>query len=312
VPFTACLVVLGRHVEGLRFLEVMLGDEPALTQEETFYQRALAGDSAEITYQGEIVLKDEPLEDYLDDVALKGLQLAERDRERGVLDADNLNKIRGAVEELMENLADFEPRRWFRKIVAEKSNDETADQTGLASLAGKEDEQDDPLPVLEPGELRAGWTEPKAILCLGTRTSLDDAAALMLAGLLKKHGLRAQTIDHEAIAEGSIISLEESVKLVCLSSLNIGLSTSHIRYLVRRLRRIIPHSKIVIGYWNETSAPVKTLGEIVEADGYATSLHETAEMIIDFARVAQPDSQPETTSEKPEEVVSGSAALNVA
>ena len=32
MPMTVCLAVLGRHVEGLEFLEVLLGDEPALTR----------------------------------------------------------------------------------------------------------------------------------------------------------------------------------------------------------------------------------------------------------------------------------------
>jgi predicted PurR-regulated permease PerM len=313
VPFTVCLVVLGRHVEGLRFLEVMLGDEPALTQEQTFYQRALAGDSAEITYQAEIVLKDEPLEDYLDDVALKGLQLAERDRERGTLDEENLKRVCGAVDELMENLAEFEPRRWFRGILAKKPRVETEDQTGLASLASIEEEEEERLPVLEPDELRAGWDEPNAILCLGTRTSLDDAAAIMLSGLLRKHGLKAQTIHHGAIADGRIISLEASVKLVCLSGLSLGLSTAHIRYLVRRLRRILPHAKIVIGFWGETATPaLKKLGEVAGPDAYATSLHDAAEIIIDFARAEQPASQSEPTKEDAKEVVSGNAALGLA
>ncbi len=31
MPMTVCLAVLGRHVEGLEFLDVLLGDEPALT-----------------------------------------------------------------------------------------------------------------------------------------------------------------------------------------------------------------------------------------------------------------------------------------
>jgi hypothetical protein len=47
MPLTVCLLVLGRHVEGLNFLEVLLGDQPALTPAESFYQRALIGDSAE-------------------------------------------------------------------------------------------------------------------------------------------------------------------------------------------------------------------------------------------------------------------------
>ncbi|HXE03233.1 MAG TPA: AI-2E family transporter, partial [Methyloceanibacter sp.] len=43
MPLTVCLVVLGRHVEGLNFLEVLLGDKPALTPAQSFYQRALTG-----------------------------------------------------------------------------------------------------------------------------------------------------------------------------------------------------------------------------------------------------------------------------
>src|SRR6185437_11140126 len=37
-PLTLCLVVLGRHVERLEFLDVLLGDRPALTPVESFYQ----------------------------------------------------------------------------------------------------------------------------------------------------------------------------------------------------------------------------------------------------------------------------------
>src|SRR5262249_20441749 len=41
-PLTVCLVVLGRHVERLEFLDVMFGDRPALSPPEIFYQRMLA------------------------------------------------------------------------------------------------------------------------------------------------------------------------------------------------------------------------------------------------------------------------------
>lgn len=41
---TACLVVLGRHLPGLGFLDVMLSDRAALSAAERFYQRLLAGD----------------------------------------------------------------------------------------------------------------------------------------------------------------------------------------------------------------------------------------------------------------------------
>ena len=52
-PLTVCLVVLGRHVPQLEFLDVMLGDKPVLAPDETFYQRLLANDPEEATEQAE-------------------------------------------------------------------------------------------------------------------------------------------------------------------------------------------------------------------------------------------------------------------
>ncbi|MGH9561113.1 MAG: AI-2E family transporter, partial [Terracidiphilus sp.] len=57
-PLTMCLVVLGCHVEHLQFLDVLLGDQPALTPAEGFYQRMLAGDPDEAVRQAEEFLKD--------------------------------------------------------------------------------------------------------------------------------------------------------------------------------------------------------------------------------------------------------------
>ena len=58
-PLTVCLVVLGRHIEALEFIEVLLGDEPALEPEERFYQRLLAGDATEAADQAEKQLKEQ-------------------------------------------------------------------------------------------------------------------------------------------------------------------------------------------------------------------------------------------------------------
>ena len=77
------LVVLGRHVERLAFLNVILGDTPPLTPPERFYQRMLAGDPAEATEQAEKFIKGRPLVDYYDEVMIEGLQLgADRHRPR--------------------------------------------------------------------------------------------------------------------------------------------------------------------------------------------------------------------------------------
>jgi hypothetical protein len=287
MPLTVCLVVLGRHVEGLNFFEVLLGDKPALTPQQSFYQRVLAGDSAEATYQAELALKEEPLSNYLDDVALKGLQLAERDFERAALDEENLKRINTTVKEIMDDLADFEPRRWFRKAEPIEKEEAEESQTGLASLKTMDEADEEPLPILKAGDLAPGWEEEGSVLCIGGRTPLDEAAAAMLVGLLNKHGLKARVAEGVTVSAGNIVSLEAAkAKLICLSFLGIGSSSAQIRYLVRRLRRILPSGSIIlVGCWTDDAAgaPVKAVKETAEADAYATSLHEAAEIAVDAA-----------------------------
>jgi len=104
----------------------------------------------------------------------------------------------------------------------EKEEESEDAETGLASLSTM-DEEEDPLPILEPADLAPGWEEKDSVLCIGGRTPLDEAAAAMLAGLLTKHGLKARLAESEAISAGHIVSLDAAkTKLVCLSFLGIG------------------------------------------------------------------------------------------
>src|SRR5476651_914863 len=57
-PLTMCLVVIGRHVDQLRFLDVMLGDRPPMAPEESFYSRMLAGNPDEAAEQAEAFLHE--------------------------------------------------------------------------------------------------------------------------------------------------------------------------------------------------------------------------------------------------------------
>src|ERR1700755_3355439 len=109
-PLTVCLVVLGRHVERLAFLDVMFGDRRALSPPEIFYQRLPAGDPTEASEKPEEFLKERSLTSYYDEVALKGLQLAQADAERGALDRERLIKIRDAVNEFTGDLSDPDER----------------------------------------------------------------------------------------------------------------------------------------------------------------------------------------------------------
>jgi AI-2E family transporter len=284
-PLTVVLVVLGRHIEGLQFFDVLLGDEPALTPEQRFYQRLPTGDSAESADQLEICMKEgQPLVSCFDEIVLKALQFAQYDAERGALDEENLERIATTLKEVIGNLRDVEPQRWFQETTQGNSK-EVEQAGGLASLTLVEEE--DTLARLKPTDLAPGWDAEGAIVCIGGRTPLDDAAAALFSELLEKLGLNPRYLGSEAISPAHIVSLDVTdAKLVCLSYMSIAPSPAHVRYLIRRLRGIIPSGcTILVGYWSANAkGTVKALEETAEADAYATSIRQAAEMVIDAAR----------------------------
>jgi hypothetical protein len=305
MPLTVCLAVLGRHVESLKFFDVLLGSEPALTPEQRFYQRTLSGDAAEATYQAELCLKDQSLQTYLEGVALDGLKLAERDAARGLIDPEQSERIAATVKEMLEHLADFEPKRWFARLRGKKNDKDDEGQGGLASLEEDEEEDDESLPVVERAELAPGWVVDEPVRCIGGRSVLDEAAAAMLAEVLKKRGIGAKALPPETVSAGHIASLEGTeAKLVCLSYLGLGAGPAHIRYLVRRLRRILPAGTLIlVAYWNDDgdAKAIKEMLETAEADAYATSLSEAVEICVKAAKGelnGKPDAAKDAAGEK--------------
>jgi predicted PurR-regulated permease PerM len=246
-PLTSCLVVIGRHVPQLSFLDVVLGDEPVLSPAESFYQRMLAGDPDEAAENAESYLADHPLADWYDEVAVRGLALGWQDQARGALDEGRRDRVRDAVAGLVENLAD------------------------------RGEEAHETLPETWHGE---------AVLCAAGRGVLDEAAAMLLADLLRKRGVGARVAPCEAMQSHAVGRLEvEGVQLVCLSYLDAEAFT-HARFLVRRLRRRLPQARIVVGYWTlaEDAAARRDPLAATGADLVVTSLRQAVDTIVAAAR----------------------------
>jgi predicted PurR-regulated permease PerM len=283
MPLTLCLVVLGRHVERLDFLEVLLGDRPALTPVESFYQRILAGDADEAQDHAERLLKDCSLSSYYDEVALRGLQLAAEDAQRGVLHLEQLERVKNTIKELVSELAANDDR----EPAPEKSDDAAAAPQDDARVLPKVPPPEGPA---REHETLAPLLRPEAsVLCLAGKGPLDEAASAMLAQLLGKHGVGARTAPHEASSREAIASLDVSeVTMVCISYLNISGAPSHLRYLIRRLKRKLPHAPILVGLWPSDDEVLKEerVRAIIGADYYATSLREAVTFCVEAAHNA--------------------------
>ena len=280
-PLTVCLVVLGRHVERLEFLDIMFGDRPALSPPEIFYQRMLAGDPTEAAEKAEEFLKERSLSSYYDEVALKGLQLAQADAERGALDQERLTKIREAVREFANDLSDQDDRPPPK--VSSTSDAEAT--SAVESVA--EDAPFENLPILRKEDLPHDWQGECPVLCVAGRSLIDEAAAIMLGQLSTAHGLAARVQGAEALSTSNVFRLETTgVAIICLVYMD-ATGPAHMRYSVRRLRRKIPHATIILGCWMKETDPLalEQLREGAKADLAAASLGEAIKLCIEATGV---------------------------
>jgi predicted PurR-regulated permease PerM len=85
-PLTVCVVVIARHIPELGFLNVLLGVEPVLSEDQRFYQRLLALDHDEAAELMEKYAGAHGLAAALDAVLIPALALATRDRARDMLE----------------------------------------------------------------------------------------------------------------------------------------------------------------------------------------------------------------------------------
>ena len=105
-PLTVCLAVLGRYLPPLRFLDILLGNRPVLSPQESLYQRLLARDPEEATEQAEEFAREKSLEAFYDEVAIPALVLAQADSDRGALSGHRLAIIAEGFAAVLDNLAE--------------------------------------------------------------------------------------------------------------------------------------------------------------------------------------------------------------
>jgi predicted PurR-regulated permease PerM len=213
-PLTMCLVVLGRHVERLKFLEVLLGDRP--------YQRMLAGDPIEATEQAQSLLKERTLTEYYEQILMGALRLAWADAQRGRMDQPETQRIRDTVSEVVEDLEGHKDSR--------NTPSEDASPTGnLTQLEESVAAEVSPLPPVNQVE--------GTVLCIPGLGLLDETVAKPFAQLLRREGIPAEAKETETISVSKLFSLEtKDVSLICLCYLEHA-TPAQLHYTSRRLRR---------------------------------------------------------------------------
>ncbi|KQP03454.1 MAG: AI-2E family transporter [Methylobacterium sp.] len=276
-PITVCLVVLGRHIERLWFLDVILGDQPALSPPEIFYQRMLAGDPAEAIDQGELFLKARALVTYYDEVVLAGLLMAQEDLARGALDRARQGEVGTSLRTVVTRLG-TRPVRRAKSGRAKTGNSETS-----AAVAAVGPDRQVAAIVRTQADLAPGWRGPRPVLCVSSRGPFDEAATLMLSQILGQHGLAAQVMSMAALRQGERPEVVEGIAMVCFSYLE-PVSLSQIRLNVRQARQAIPGVRVLVGFWRERDpATLERLRRTISADVLVTSLNGALDAALRFS-----------------------------
>jgi predicted PurR-regulated permease PerM len=258
-PMTVCLVVLGRHVPRLQFLEILLGNEPVLTPAETFYQRMLANDPEEATEQAEEFAKDRSLGEFYNEVAMPALARAQADSDRAVLPSEGRATFKNTIETMLENF----------------SHDEDA-----GSLE----------PTVIPQQPRL-----RRVVCVAGRNELDEAAAMLMTNVLhvEKHIEIAPPLPAGALSgDAGYLALFTDASIVCLSLISTS-SPARARYLVRRIRRRAPLARILVGCWGSATPALsgEELAQAISAQAVVYSLPDAVAAIDQMLSAAEEPAQ---------------------
>ncbi|WP_294641626.1 AI-2E family transporter [uncultured Aureimonas sp.] len=289
-PLTICLVVMGRHVPRLAFIDVMFGDRPALSPPQIFYQRMLAGAPDEAIDQAHDFLRQRELATYYDEVALEGLRIAHEDVARFAVEGERLETLQRSTLELVEGLKSVRT-----SALGGRRSKKAMSAEAAAAVDAAGPDQEVTRIVQRQQDLAPAWRGDRPVVCLSGSNALDGAVTAMLAQVLTRHGLRAEAVSLASLIQNPP-SREDAkgVALVCLSFVE-PLSTVHLRQAVRRVHRFAPRARILIGIWRQRDPTMlQELKRRVHADALVTTLNGALAAALDMSGQAMHVPAPET------------------
>lgn len=103
-PLTVCMLVIGRHLPQLAFLDVMLGSRPALELPSRMYQRLLAGNSADAIELAEESVAGSSPRQFYEEVGIPVLRMATVDHRLQEASAEHRHRIVSGMSAVIDEL----------------------------------------------------------------------------------------------------------------------------------------------------------------------------------------------------------------
>jgi predicted PurR-regulated permease PerM len=280
-PLTLCLLVAGRHIKTLSMLDVLLGDTPALTLPEGFYQRALSADSAELIAGAKAFLKRDSFANYCDRVLLPAAHLAIIDLRTGAIGVDQLAKVRSAIVAVLAAIDGESYRRRRRN---------RQDTVLAGANAGR-------LLRQMREQVSGRWQGPlkvparSVMVCVSLGAMADDLTTEILVRILRHEKRDARHVSFEDLPLAVAPSPEaaEGVSIVYIVSGLPGEERKRGQATAEEMRRRFPHACIVAVFLPGLMRKPDTENETLPAaDFSASSLSQAVQFCIDMHVHAPP------------------------
>ena len=212
IPLTVCVVVMGKYIPALAFLEVLLGDEPVLEPHERLYQRLLSSNRDEADAILQDALRLNPMLDVCDALIVPAMMLMEEDYHRGSLAGEKRDTILEHVSQWVdEQLDGLEPAAHADAMPANKS------------------------------------TASVTVACIPAADRADEIIVKLLEVVLMQRGLSVRILGPTE-AGGRWRADTGSIEVIVISALPPE-AVAPARMLSKRVRGGNPKIRVIVGLW---------------------------------------------------------------
>ncbi|MBB4841727.1 putative PurR-regulated permease PerM [Paucibacter oligotrophus] len=233
-PLTLCLVVAGRHVPSLYFLDLLLGDAPALDLSQRFYQRILSGDAVEILANARSFLKRKSLASYCDKIVMPAFLMARQDFEKQLIQPAQVQAAQRAILQVFGQLSGHaRPARSCKTVL------DDGGELGLRLRQERlktEGRWQGPLDVA-PGSL---------LLCVSMAGSDAYLTAELLVRVLRSERLDARHVTVQELADPPPDARAELIGTVFVVSTSAAPVSAQDRELLNRHLLMLQQAQLVL------------------------------------------------------------------
>src|SRR5262249_9741605 len=212
VPMTVCAAVMGKYIPQMKFLQVLLGDEPVLKPHEQLYERLLSSKRDAADYMLQTALRHRTILEVCDAIIVPAMQRAKEDHDHGTLTIDR------------------------REAIFEHINDWVDERLELM------------MPVTSRFASAERPTGPATVLCVPACDRADEIIAKLLGAALVEKRLSARVMGSNEV---EFLEGDHSARAIVVSALPPEAVTGA-RAVCKRTRMQNAAVPLLVGLWKAT------------------------------------------------------------